>query len=345
MRKGRAFQVFGSLLIAYMIWTGIKLLGFPVLSYKRIYVCITCILMIINSPAKNASVSDEAGTTVREEWVVDSASNKIELFRPSKYPRYKWSSKAGDGNVYTSDEGEILFTEYVTRTIGGGSSDRDEDWVRDWAVLILAGCILSFLLFGAFGFISEKFQEAQSAAEEFYTSTFGNMGDDTAEEIQSSDQDSGLSEGGGNEYGEDSEGEAEDDYENDYEDDYNVISYDEGTDAAYVDYGIFTDGHGITDQDYVIADSNLRKLTDADTRQLTLRGINYDKNEIYARHGRKFKSIELQGFFDSREWYDGRLEASRETDDQIQSEFNSYERYNCDLLYNLETSMGTYQLD
>lgn len=111
------------------------------------------------------------------------------------------------------------------------------------------------------------------------------------------------------------------------------------------DYGIYKDGHGISSSDYVIGDSNSRKLTENDVNKLTLRGINYAKNEIYARHGRKFKSRELQNFFNSRDWYDGYLEASTDSDRKIRENFNSYEKYNVDLLNDLESSMGMYELD
>ncbi len=42
--------------------------------------------------------------------------------------------------------------------------------------------------------------------------------------------------------------------------------------------------------DYILPESNSRYLTDADVAGLSLKEINYAKNEIYARHGRKFDS-------------------------------------------------------
>ncbi|MGN1023298.1 MAG: YARHG domain-containing protein, partial [Lachnospiraceae bacterium] len=52
----------------------------------------------------------------------------------------------------------------------------------------------------------------------------------------------------------------------------------------------------LLDQDYIIPDSDSRLLTEDDVKDLTLQEINYAKNEIYARHGRKFKSKELQNY-------------------------------------------------
>ena len=112
-----------------------------------------------------------------------------------------------------------------------------------------------------------------------------------------------------------------------------------------IDYGFFQDGHGMASSDYVISDSDKRRLTENDLNQLTLKGINYAKNELYARHGRKFKSEELQVFFGSRDWYYGMLPAEPSSDRIIHEEFNSIEKYNSDLLAKTEASLGMYQLD
>lgn len=58
-----------------------------------------------------------------------------------------------------------------------------------------------------------------------------------------------------------------------------------------------------TQYDYIIPDSDIRLLTNADIAGLTKTEINYAKNEIYARHGRMFKSHELQNYFNSKSWY------------------------------------------
>lgn len=62
-----------------------------------------------------------------------------------------------------------------------------------------------------------------------------------------------------------------------------------------------------TASDYILQDSSSRLLTRADVEKLglSLREINYAKNEIYARHGRKFHSMELQNYFNSKSWYRG----------------------------------------
>lgn len=98
---------------------------------------------------------------------------------------------------------------------------------------------------------------------------------------------------------------------------------------------------------YILEDSASRNLTDADVAGLTLQEINYAKNEIYARHGRRFNSRELQEYFDSTSWYVGRY--SPEDFDQNYSEnvLNEYEKRNADFLREKEFAMAPngYQLD
>lgn len=54
---------------------------------------------------------------------------------------------------------------------------------------------------------------------------------------------------------------------------------------------------------YIIGGSDTRELTAADLDGLTAQELTYARNEIYARHGRVFKSAELQNYFDTKDWY------------------------------------------
>lgn len=97
------------------------------------------------------------------------------------------------------------------------------------------------------------------------------------------------------------------------------------------------------DADYILPESNSKLLTDADVAGLSLQEINYAKNEIYARHGRKFDSPELQRYFKSKTWY----KADVAPDEFSTDVFNRYERKNVQFLVQKEQSMqkGGYQLD
>ena len=55
--------------------------------------------------------------------------------------------------------------------------------------------------------------------------------------------------------------------------------------------------------EYVLPYSARGYLTRQDVAQLSLQELNYARNEIYARHGRGFKSVELQNYFYSKTWY------------------------------------------
>ena len=56
------------------------------------------------------------------------------------------------------------------------------------------------------------------------------------------------------------------------------------------------------DSGYIFPDSADRYMSTGELEGLTLQIINYGKNEIYARHGRQFRSQELQEYFDEQEW-------------------------------------------
>lgn len=93
---------------------------------------------------------------------------------------------------------------------------------------------------------------------------------------------------------------------------------------------------------YILPDSNSRYLTNADIAGLSLREINYAKNEIYARRGRKFDSVELQQYFGSKSWYRGVIEPGAFTNGML----NDYEIANAEFLSSIEFGMqeGGYQL-
>ena len=54
----------------------------------------------------------------------------------------------------------------------------------------------------------------------------------------------------------------------------------------------------------ILPDSDSRKLKKSDLAGMTAQQLSYAKNEIYARHGRVFKSSELQDYFNEKDWYE-----------------------------------------
>ena len=59
------------------------------------------------------------------------------------------------------------------------------------------------------------------------------------------------------------------------------------------------------------------------------------RNEIYARHGRKFKRKDLQGYFESQAWY--RYDPNNQDGNKGQ---NKYERRNADFILKVENERG-----
>lgn len=96
---------------------------------------------------------------------------------------------------------------------------------------------------------------------------------------------------------------------------------------------------------YIFPQSTSQYLSADDLSNLTLKGLCYAKNEIYARYGRKFKSKELQEYFNKQSWYNGIYEPSDQNDAHIVSIMNDCERHNKDVLYSAEKEQGMYDLD
>lgn len=101
------------------------------------------------------------------------------------------------------------------------------------------------------------------------------------------------------------------------------------------------------DVDYILSESNTRYLTDADIQGLSIQELNYAKNEIYARHGRKFDSPELQNYFNSKSWYSGKYSPADFDANYSASVLSDIEKKNAEFLKNAEYSISSsgYKLD
>ena len=86
------------------------------------------------------------------------------------------------------------------------------------------------------------------------------------------------------------------------------------------------------EHEYIFPKSDVKKLTIEEIKKLSKSDIRLAKNEIYARHGRKFKDAGLQSYFDGKSWYVGIIEP----DDFDESVFNKIEKYNIRLLAKYE---------
>lgn len=80
--------------------------------------------------------------------------------------------------------------------------------------------------------------------------------------------------------------------------------------------------------DFIIPESSSRYVTYNDVKNMDEDTLELARNEIYARHGRKFRTDELQRYFYAQPWYRGTIEP----EDFDESVLNEYERANVSYL-------------
>lgn len=90
------------------------------------------------------------------------------------------------------------------------------------------------------------------------------------------------------------------------------------------------------DDTYIFPNSDTEYLTKSDLSGMSKSEINLAKNELYARHGRKFKSKELQEYFESKDWYVPKYSPKQWDKKGDSFFFNKYEIKNRDLLKKYE---------
>lgn len=94
-----------------------------------------------------------------------------------------------------------------------------------------------------------------------------------------------------------------------------------------------------SDSEYIFADSDSAYLSESQLKNLTKDQLKYARNEIYARHGRKFTDTSIQAYFNGKSWYVPSYEP--EQFDKIEeSVFNDYEKKNIELIVKVEKAKG-----
>lgn len=100
-----------------------------------------------------------------------------------------------------------------------------------------------------------------------------------------------------------------------------------------------TDG-SVTDptavSQYILEGSDVRYISEGELAGMTEEQLRYARNEIYARHGRKFDDTGLQSYFDSKDWYNGTV-APENFDEATLSEV---EKANLKTIVAYETAQG-----
>lgn len=88
--------------------------------------------------------------------------------------------------------------------------------------------------------------------------------------------------------------------------------------------------------DYILPNSDSELISKSDLEGFDAQTCKLARNEIYARHGRKFKDSELQEYFDSKDWYKGTIDA----DDFQESILSDIEIKNKDVIVDYEKEKG-----
>ena len=88
-------------------------------------------------------------------------------------------------------------------------------------------------------------------------------------------------------------------------------------------------------EDYIFPNSSSVLLTDAEVSGISKDQLRIGRNEILARHGRRFNDQALQQYFDSKSWYNGTISPDG-FDANLDSRLNDVERANIEIIKKYE---------
>ncbi len=85
-------------------------------------------------------------------------------------------------------------------------------------------------------------------------------------------------------------------------------------------------------KEYILPESSEKLLKESDLKELSDEELRIARNEIYARHGRKFQAEDLQKYFGEMDWYEGKIEPDDFKDEML----SDIERENANLIKEVE---------
>ena len=88
--------------------------------------------------------------------------------------------------------------------------------------------------------------------------------------------------------------------------------------------------------EYILPNSDSSYISYSDLYNLSQTEVSLARNEIYARHGRKFNTDSIREYFESKTWYEPYIDP----DDFSESVFNEYEKENIKTIVNYEKDKG-----
>lgn len=101
-------------------------------------------------------------------------------------------------------------------------------------------------------------------------------------------------------------------------------------------YGDSDGGSSRYSDAYILPSSDSEYISYSDLSGLSQTEVSLARNEIYARHGRKFTVDSIKKYFESQSWYKPRINP----DDFSESVFNKYEKKNIDTIVKYEKDKG-----
>ena len=109
---------------------------------------------------------------------------------------------------------------------------------------------------------------------------------------------------------------------------------------AIVFYGIKDFGKEIFQSEYILPNSNQELLKLDDIKELDEEKLILARNEIYARHGRRFNDKKIQSYFDTKSWYKGVISP----EEFKQETLSETESKNVDFIRNYEKAVYGHAL-
>lgn len=116
----------------------------------------------------------------------------------------------------------------------------------------------------------------------------------------------------------------------------NSSDYDSSSDSSNSSSSSSSSSSG----EYILPNSDSTYLDNSDLSGLSARECRLARNEIYARHGRKFNDSSLQEYFDSQDWYTPKISATDWENRGDDSFLNKYELKNRKLIESYEYDQG-----
>lgn len=208
-----------------------------------------------------------------------------------------------------------------------------KNWKDQWTYMILAGVLVLAVVVGLLikhvKSVNQKSEQAYTQEQDEgtdYDLVSGNAGEST--------DDSGESAGGTESWEEEPEGEPEGSAGD--VSDTEVPEQPEPPEPPAED-AVGQEAPAQDTQGYILPDSDRRYYKMKELKGLSAKKARLARNELFARHGRKFDDKELQAYFNSCSWYSGTIEPD---DFKEENMFNKYEIANRNLIIKYETKKG-----